>query len=323
MLTTHFSHASEMNNCLLEQLGTVSGTTMVSELRNYCTEQAKKTTVNESETADKKGDHNAEEAQSLRIASEKISEHNPYMLTAYKPNYLLFASYNDTKNDAIWRSIYPDADMDNVESKFQISFKVRIAENIDFLGGADIWGAYTQKSWWQVYNGDQSAPFRETNYEPEVFLRWDINNKILGFKNHFLSFGLNHQSNGRGELLSRSWNRIMVSSSLEKGNLLLVGSAFYRIPEDSEDDDNPDINEYLGYGDLKAIYKINTNTVAMTLTNNLRSDNKGAVQLDWTFPITERFKGYVQYYNGYGESLIDYDETTNRIGVGILLNDWM
>ena len=61
------------------------------------------------------------------------------------------------------------------------------------------------------------------------------------------------------------------------------------------------------------------------LRNNLRVNdvNRGAVELGWSYPVTPKVRAYVQFFNGYGESLIDYDNSLNRIGFGVMLNDWI
>jgi len=256
-----------------------------------------------------------------RIILERESIDNPFVITPHKPNYILPASYNSSPNNAAYRDLVDE--IDNTEIKFQLSLKFSVWRNI-FGDNGHLALAYTQQSYWQAYNSDISAPFRETNHEPEAMLSFFNDVEILGFRNSVVTFGLVHQSNGRASNLSRSWNRIYTSLILEKDNLVLSLKPWYRIPEDSNNDDNPDIDKYLGHGELGAVYQMGTHTFGLLLRNNLRSENRGAVQVDWSFPVSKnKLKGYVQYFNGYGESLIDYDSSVNRIGAGIILTNWL
>jgi len=262
-----------------------------------------------------------------RRMQEEMTHDNPFVITPHRPNYILPVTYNTHPN----QSTNPFGEnLDNVEMKFQFSFKLPLARDI-FHNNGTLFFAYTNQSYWQAYNKDVSSPFRETNHEPEFFLTVDNDWKLFGMTNRTNGFGLVHQSNGRSQLLSRSWNRIYGLFVFDRGNFMLALKPWYRIPEDEktsptdpEGDDNPDIEKYLGNGELYAFYKWNNQTVGLMLRNNLRRhENKGAVQLDWTFPVSRRLKGYVQYFNGYGESLIDYNAAVNRIGVGVLLTDWL
>jgi len=258
---------------------------------------------------------------------DTAAKQGTFLLRPHKQNYLLPVRYSDGPNDrpASPTHLPPSTavGLDNIEAKFQISLKTKVAERV-FDGHADLWLAYSQQSSWQVYNGSISRPLRETDYEPEAMLVFPVSYDLLGLHGRFVNVGLVHQSNGRSNPLSRSWNRVYGQLGFEHGNFALMARAWYRFPESQSSDDNPDIEHFLGYGDVVAVYKWNArNTVSLLVRNNLRADNKGAIQLDWSFPLYGRLKGYVQFFSGYGESLIDYNWRQTTFGVGVLLTDWM
>ena len=190
----------------------------------------------------------------------------------------------------------------------------------------DLWFGYTQQSFWQLYNFEDSAPFRETNYEPELLLNLEQSLKSkTGLTNRYINFGINHQSNGRSEPFSRSWNRVVMNIGFEKGNFVLLLKPWFRIPESETDDNNPHIDDYVGYGEIWGYYFWKQQRFGLMLRNNLKThDNRGCLQLEYAFPISllNNLNAYIQYFSGYGESLLDYDHSVDRIGVGLILRDW-
>ena len=141
----------------------------------------------------------------------------------------------------------------------QVSFKSKIAEDL-FKTRADVWFGYTQKSDWQIFNqGRKSAPFRNTDYEPEIFITQPVKADLpFGGKLRMVGAGFVHQSNGQSRPESRSWNRVYAMTGMEWGKLTVIPRVWMRaFDQKGDDDDNPDINKYMGYGDLKVQYRLN------------------------------------------------------------------
>ena len=247
-------------------------------------------------------------------------------IRAHQPVYLLPAFWTSDKNEFPQSpnlTVDTDQNLKSTESKFQLSLKTKAVENL--LGdNGDIWLGYTQSSRWQVYNSEESRPFRETNYEPEASLIFRTNYEILGLNARLLGLTFNHQSNGRADPLSRSWNRIMMNIGFERDNFALMLRPWYRIEEDSKDDNNPDIKNYIGRGDLTAFYRWNDHDFSLMLRHSLKGgdDAHGAAQFDWVFPISGKLRGHFQLFDGYGESLIDYNHRATYVGLGVSLMNW-
>lgn len=249
-------------------------------------------------------------------------------IRAYKPVYLLPVFWSSKKNEFpespnLKNTVTDDQNLKSMEAKFQISLKTKAVENL-FGDNGDVWFGYTQSSRWQVYNADESRPFRETNYEPEASLMFRTNYELFGLSGRLLGITLNHQSNGRSDPLSRSWNRAILNVGFERDNFALMIRPWYRFDEDAKDDNNPDIKDYVGRGDITAFYRKNDHDFSLMLRHSLKGgdDSHGAVQFDWSFPIRGKLRGQFQLFDGYGESLIDYNHRATYVGLGVSLLNW-
>ncbi len=270
----------------------------------------------------------AEREAEEEVVQDRSTAFNPDVLTVHRQNYFLPLSTTTALN----RGVYDEFDADlsdgltKNEVKFQFSAKVQANQRDLLLRNDAIHFALTLEAWWQLYSSQLSSPFRETNYTPEIFYVKPVN-RVLGGAAQF-SFGLRHQSNGQGRVLSRSWNRLVAGARYERDSVLIAAETWYRIPERSKNepddvkgDDNPDIEDFVGYGSLRLGWRGDLMEASTSIRGN-PSTGKGGIELQLSFPLFNRFRGLVEYYNGYGESLIDYDRFQQRVGVGVLLSDF-
>ncbi len=253
-----------------------------------------------------------------------------FILRPYKPVYFLPLFYSNNPNP-LPRSGNPRTsvdeplDLDYAEAKLQLSFKTKLEDNL-FGENIDLWFGFTQSSHWQLYNSNASRPFRETNYEPELMLVHAMNFELGGYTARMISLSFNHQSNGRSEPLSRSWNRVILTLGFDKPDWTILIRPWWRLPETSDaEDENPDIVDFVGRGEVLVVHRRgNTHQIAAQFRHSLRggSDSRGSVKIDWSYPCFDRLRCHVQIFNGYGESLIDFNHRTTAVGIGMSLLEW-
>lgn len=232
----------------------------------------------------------------------------PRGLSFHKPMYAMPLTWSQ------------DYDKETTEVLFQISLKQRLFNRNVFFG-------YTQRSFWQLYNGNDSRPFRETNYNPEMFYRWKpafTQAPGLGF-----DIGVDHESNGKSLPDSRSWNRIVGAAYYETPDLLTHLRIWYRVPEDEgrdaadpQRDDNPDITDYYGYGELRLQKKLAGDArhqLSLMLRGNAAT-GKGAIEAVYSMPASDYAFWNLYVWSGYGESLADYNRSITRVGIGYMLS---
>lgn len=253
-----------------------------------------------------------------------------FVIKQYKPVYVLLAKVSSDVNkqpqsDGPNNSIPEAAPLNKTETKFQLSLKTKIFN--DVFGkkrGGDFWVGYTQTSFWQVYNSEISRPFRETNYEPELMFILPVHYRVFGFESAFMGIGITHQSNGRSNPLSRSWNRVVAQFAWEGKNTSVVFKPWLRLQESADVDDNPGIENYVGRGELLVAYGKGRHDLSCQARHSMRfgDNNRGSIQLSYAFRIWDHLKFHTQFFTGYGESMIDYNHRQTTLGFGLSLTEW-
>ena len=266
--------------------------------------------------------------QPPRLEQERVAGDNPYLFTAHKPNFILPISYTSSINDTQFQELVPTFadELKPQEVEFQISLKLRLRDGHLLLQNDGIYFGFTIASWWQRYSQGISAPFRETNYTPEIFYLAPLPRKVWGGDVNVMA-GIEHQSNGQIQGFSRSWNRIYASGFYTKERLVSGLRLWYRLPEEPkesplepEGDDNPDILDYYGYGEAFLGWRGSAQEYTLRFHGN-PATGKGGAEVAVSFPFFGRFRGVVKYFNGYGNSLIDYNHFQQRVGVGVLISN--
>ena len=222
------------------------------------------------------------------------------------------------------------------ENRIQLSVRTKLAQGLLVHGEGSrrdsLWFAYTQQSYWQLFTGRISRPFRTTDHEPEVIYAYPNDWGLPGgWRWRMSGVGLVHQSNGQSLPLSRSWNRVYGLAALELGNRWQVqGKLWRRVRESNENDDNPGIASYIGRAEFKLAWNANSDhTFVLTVRHSLTDTARGSHRLEWLrtlgdyrFGQKSNLRLHTQLFSGYGDSLIDYNRRRTVFSVGFSLLDF-
>ena len=258
---------------------------------------------------------------------EPADKRGIFNFVGYQPNYVLPIHFTNRINRAPQsptQTAVLQPDYRREEAKLQLSLRSKLAQDIPVIGG-DVWGAFTQQAMWQIYNGTDSKPFRNTDYQPElIYVRaspQSLRALPFGWQWRYTQFGLAHQSNGQSDPLSRSWNRVYLGAGFERGDWSFTARYNQRLNESLATDNNPDLVNYRGRGEFQLNWAQGLHTASLLYRTSLRSANYGAVQAEWTYPIFKDqpngLRWFVQGFSGYGETLTDYNFRQTSLGVGV------
>lgn len=256
-----------------------------------------------------------DDAERSMLRSTLIDKPPPLAVSVYEPVYFLLGGDG------------------GLNAKFQISLRYRLfdgrgrlAERLPWID--DIYLSYSQTSLWEL--NDLSKPFRDSSYRPRLFFaNYDLQRFFDGRLRLGVETGAGHESNGKEGEESRSFNMLYVRPVLTFGDP--EGLRAYAAPlihNYISDDENPTLSHYRGYVDwLFGIGSKGGLDFSATLRKGTRSDF-GSIELNASYPLSKLSGGdltgwlMLQYFGGYGESLLDFDRKLDaqlRLGIAIAL----
>lgn len=262
-------------------------------------------------------------------------------LRGYKPLSLMWSTATDVNKQPsspqVGHTATAAQPYQNYENLIQLSVRTKVAKGLlvsDSTRKDALWFGYTQKSFWQLFNGELSRPFRATDHQPELMYIYPTNADLgNGWTWRYAGLSINHQSNGQALPLSRSWNRAIVMAGADHTNgSRIEAKLWHRLPETAADDDNPDISQLMGRGEVSAVWAASPKTsVGLTMRHALKAGGKGSIQIDWlqqpsnstqALGAAAGLRYHVQLFSGYGDSLTDYNHKRTALRVGLSLVDW-
>jgi phospholipase A1 len=229
------------------------------------------------------------------------------------------------------RTYYATGFVSDTQVKFQFSLKYDLWPN---RSEHTVYFAYTQKSLWDLWRFDESSPFVENNYAPELFYAHAHEQPLAGCGLADEQVGLIHESNGRGAVRSRGWNRLygaMRAGCRDRADQRIEWRVRLWLPFGMKD--NPDIAEYVGYGEALVTYGTPRTEgwqgqAELSAAFRKGVARRGSVRLEasWRPGYERLFRGvwrftpylFGQLFTGHAETLETYDraQTSVRVGLG-------
>ena len=228
----------------------------------------------------------------------------PYF-TLYKDNYFIAGT-----------TIGGKPTKTNSDVKFQISISQRLTKStLPF--NTYLFLMYTQKCMWNVF--EESLPMRDFNFNPGIGL-----GKLFFVKDRLIGKGIlliEHESNGRDGLESRSWNRITLGGSVFiDPSFMVFGKVWVPI---IDGENNRDILDYCGIYQMGVSFKSTNDrfgcSVIMTKRKGWNLNYNTIVEFNYRLFKNHNQFLFLQYYNGYGENLLDYNKFHSRLRIGLVI----
>lgn len=254
----------------------------------------------------------AARAQIISIDGEKLDadsirkdfDDRPYF-GLYKDNYFIFGP-----------TIGPKMTKENTNVKFQISIAQKLTRST-LPWGTYLYLFYSQKCFWNVLQN--SMPMTDLNFNPGIGIT-----KPLFVKNKYIgkaTLMLEHESNGRDGLESRSWNKVSLAANIIIDNNLMVHGKIWAPIIDGMN--NKDILKYCGIYQVGMQVMSNnqrfTGAVILTKRQGWNFNYNTVVELGWRVFKRDNQYLFLQYYNGYGEGLLAYKEFHSQLRLGICI----